>query len=314
MPTRAPRKPKLTVLRANILSQIPWLVHGFSTRVGGSSRAYGKGDLNLGFTPHDAKAAVERNRAAFLHEVGAVTRKSHIGAGKLGRVRSFSQWPLITLRQIHSDVIRCIDSIPELTRDASNDDQLTGDGLITATPGLLLAIQTADCLPVIVVDAKRHVLGVFHAGWRGTAQRIVEKGIGEMHRRFGSLPRDMKAAIGPGIQGCCYEVGEEVRTKFESQFEYGASLFREVKESDPVREKYPLLFLTARAPGHSDLPKKIFLDLVEANRQQLLAAGLLKKNIEASPLCTNCHPELLFSYRAEKGKTGRMMAVVGMRD
>src|ERR1043166_2887161 len=89
---------------------------------------------------------------------------------------------------------------------------------------------------------------------------------------------------------CCYEVGEEVRTKFESQFEYGSKLFREVKESDPVREKYPLLFLTARAPGHSVLPKKIFLDLVEANRQQLLAAGLPKKNIESSPLCTNCQP------------------------
>jgi hypothetical protein len=144
-------------------------------------------------------------------------------------------------------------------------------------------------------------------------QRIVEKGVGEMVRCFGSRPRDLKAAIGPGIGGCCYEVGEEIRTKFESQFGYADELFRETKDSDPVREKYPLLFLTARAPGHSELPKKIFLDLVEANRRQLLDAGLLKKNIEASPLCTNCHPELLFSYRREKGKTGRMMAVAGIR-
>lgn len=202
-------------------------------------------------------------------------------------------------------MIRRIDSVPE--------EPLSGDGMITATPGLMLAIQTADCLPVIVVDTKRHAVGVFHAGWRGTVKRIVEKGVGEMVRCFGSRPRDLKAAIGPGIQGCCYEVGEEVRTKFESQFSYAASLFREVKESDPVREKYPLLFLTARAPGHSDLPKKIFLDLVEANRQQLIAAGVPKKSIETSPLCTNCHPELLFSYRAEKGKTGRMMAVAGIR-
>lgn len=108
-------------------------------------------------------------------------------------------------------------------------------------------------------------------------------------------------------------MGEELRTKFESQFAYAASLFREVKDSDPVREKYPLLFLTARAPGHGELPTRIFLDLVEANRQQLLAAGVQKKNIEASPLCTNCHPDLLFSFRAEKGKTGRMMGVVGIR-
>ena len=301
MPARAPIKSNLTIVRAEHLDTLPWLVHGFSTRMGGSSRAYGRGDLNLGLTKDDARSVVTRNRAAFLRELGAVTHQRR-GSRKVGT----SLWPLITLRQIHSDVIRRVDSIPE--------EPLSGDGLITATPGLLLAIQTADCLPVILVDAKRHVVGVFHAGWRGTVKRIVEKGVGELHRCFGSRPRDLKAAIGPGIQGCCYEVGEEVRVKFESQFEYGASLFREVKESDPVREKYPLLFLSARAPGHSDLPKKIFLDLVEANRQQLLAAGVSAKNIETSSQCTNCHPELLFSYRAEKGKTGRMMGVAGIRE
>ena len=300
MPTRAPNKTKLTILRARHLSALPWLAHGFSTRVAGFSRVYGNGDLNLGFTKDDSKAAVERNRAAFLQELGTVATRRR--ASKRGKIPG---WPLITLRQIHSDVIHRIESPPS--------EPLFGDGMITATPGLLLAIQTADCLPVILVDARTHAVGVFHAGWRGTVQRIVEKGVGEMHRCFGSRPRDLKAAIGPGIQGCCYEVGEEVRTKFESQFEYGSKLFREVKESDPVREKYPLLFLTARAPGHSVLPKKIFLDLVEANRQQLLAAGLPKKNIESSPLCTNCHPEMLFSYRAEKGKTGRMMGVAGIR-
>ncbi|MGA2100810.1 MAG: peptidoglycan editing factor PgeF [Candidatus Sulfotelmatobacter sp.] len=300
MLTRVPNKTKLNIVRTSHLSRIPWLVHGFSTRAGGFSRAYGKGDLNLGFTKDDSRGAVERNRAAFLKELGAVTHTRR----KSSKFRD-SFWPLVTVRQIHSDIIRRVDSDPE--------DPLTGDGLITATPGLLLAIQTADCLPVILVDTKRHAVGVFHAGWRGTVQRIVEKGVGEMHGCFGSRPRDLKAAIGPGIQGCCYAVGEEVRIKFESQFEYGVNLFREVKDSDPVREKYPLLFLTARAPGHSDLPKTIFLDLVEANRQQLLAAGVSKKNIETSALCTNCHPELVFSYRAEKGKTGRMMGVAGIR-
>ena len=298
MPTRAPIKSKLTILRAEVFGKLPWLVHGFSTRAGGFSRAYSKGDLNLGFTKDDPKSTIVRNRAAFLGEVGAIIHKRP-GSRKAG-------WPLVTLRQIHSDIIRRVDSVPK--------EPLSGDGLITATPGLLLAIQTADCLPVILVDTKRRALGVFHAGWRGTVNRIVEKGVGEMHRQFGSRPRDIKAAIGPGIQGCCYEVGEEVRIKFESQFRYGASLFHEVKDSDPVREKYPLLFLTARAPGHSDLPKKIFLDLVEANRQQLLAAGVPAKSIEASPLCTSCRPDLLFSYRAEKGKTGRLMAVAGIRE
>jgi YfiH family protein len=299
--TRALNKKKTTIniLRARHLARIPWLVHGFSTRSGGFSRAYGKGDLNLGFTKDDTGVSVERNRAAFFQSLGAVMRQRRSGKVVAG------VWPLVTLRQIHSDIIHHVESPPA--------QQLTGDGLISATSGLLLAIQTADCLPVILVDTRHRAVGVFHAGWRGTVKRIVEKGVGEMYRNFGTRPRDLKAAIGPGIQGCCYEVGEEVRTKFESQFVYGTSLFREIKESDPVREKYPLLFLTARAPGHSELPKKIFLDLVEANRQQLVAAGVPRKNIEASPLCTNCHPELLFSYRAEKGKTGRMMAVAGIR-
>jgi YfiH family protein len=296
-------KQTLNVLRAKALTSIPWLIHGFSTRVAGFSRAYGKTDLNLGFTKDDSRTTVERNRAAFLQGLCRDSRPRLSGRAKLD---SNGCWPLITLRQIHSDIIHRVNSIPT--------EPLSGDGLITATPSLLLAIQTADCLPVILVDTKRRAIGVFHAGWRGTVQRIVEKGVGEMIRNFSSRPRDIKAAIGPGIQSCCYEVGEEVRTKFESQFAYAASLFHEVKESDPVREKYPLLFLTARAPGHSELPKKIFLDLVEANRQQLLAAGVPKKNIESSPFCTNCHPELLFSYRAEKGKTGRMMAVVGIRN
>jgi len=104
-----------------------------------------------------------------------------------------------------------------------------------------------------------------------------------------------------------------VRTRFESQFAYAASLFSEVKESDPVREKYPLLFLTARAPGHSELPVKIFLDLVEANRRQLMDAGLAAKNIDASAPCTACHTDMLFSHRGDKGVTGRMMAVAGIR-
>jgi YfiH family protein len=295
VPTVPRKKTSVQVLQAEHLKRIPWLIHGFSTRLGGFSRAYGKGDLNLGFTKDEPEASVKRNRTAFLQKLGAVNRS---------RNRK-SLWPVVTLRQIHSDIIRRIDGIPH--------EPLVGDGMITATPGVLLAIQTADCLPVIMVDTRQHAVGVFHAGWRGTVKRIVEKAVGEMIRCFGSRARDLKAAIGPGIHRCCYEVGEEVRTQFQSQFGYWDRLFREVKESDPVREKYPLLFLTARAPGHGELPPQIFLDLVEANRQQLLAAGVPGKSIETSPLCTNCHPELLFSYRAEKGKTGRLMGVAGIR-
>jgi YfiH family protein len=291
VPATAIKNSQLAVLDADSLTRIPWLVHGFSTRVGGVSQVYGKNTLNLGFTKEDSRKEVERNRTAFLKKLAAV---------KNGR-----PWPLITLRQIHSDLIHCIDEVPE--------QQLVGDGLITRKPDILLTIQTADCLPVILVDEKLRAVGVFHAGWRGTVKRIVEKGVGEMRRWFGTQPRNIKAAIGPGVHGCCYEVGPEVRTQFQCQFAYATDLFREVSESDPVREKYPLLFLTARAPGHSELPKKLFLDLVEANRRQLITAGVPAKNITASLLCTSCHTDLLFSYRAEKGVTGRMMGAVGIK-
>jgi YfiH family protein len=289
-------KNRLQLLHSEKLGTLDWLVHGFSTRLGGVSRAYGGNALNLGFTKHDSRAAVERNRQLFLKQLGAANgRKS---------------WPLVSLRQIHSDLIHRVDR----TRvDEMPEQPLVGDGMVTDTPGLVVAVQAADCLPVIMVDRKQRAVGVLHAGWRGTVQRIVEKGVGEMRKHFKSDPRHLLAAIGPGVHGCCYEVGEEVRTRFEAQFAYADILFREVKDSDPVREKYPLLFLTARAPGHGELPAKLFLDLVEANRRQLLDAGLMAKNVDTSAPCTACHTELLFSFRAEKGATGRMMAAAGIR-
>ena len=290
MPIKSANKARPTILRSETLTRIPWLIHGFSTRPGGFSRVYGGRTLNLGFTKQDSRSTVERNRAAFLSQLGAASGKK--------------PWPVVTLRQIHSDLIHCVAELPK--------EPLVGDGLITCMPSVLLAIQTADCLPVILVDTKQRAVGVFHAGWRGTVKRIVEKGVGEMRRCFGTLPKNIKAAIGPGIHACCYDVGSEVRRQFESQFAYAEDLFREVKESDPVREKYPLLFLTARAPGHSELPTRIFLDLVEANRRQLIAAGVLPKNISASTRCTACRPDLLFSYRAEKGVTGRMIGAAGI--
>jgi len=286
----------LQLLRSEKLAKLPWLVHAFSTRSGGVSRVYGGNALNLGFTKHDSRAAVERNRALFLKELGVANgRKS---------------WPLVSLRQIHSDLIHRID---ETRVDEMTKQPLAGDGLVTDTPGLVLAVQAADCLPIVLVDRKRRAVGVFHAGWRGTVKRIVEKGVGEMRKHFKSDPRNLVAAIGPGVHGCCYEVGEEVRTRFEAQFAYAGGLFREVKESDPVREKYPLLFLTARAPGHGELPAKLFLDLVEANRRQLLDAGVMAKSIDTAAPCTACRTELLFSFRAEKGVTGRLMAAAGIR-
>jgi YfiH family protein len=184
---------------------------------------------------------------------------------------------------------------------------------MTDEPGILLGVQTADCIPVLVADRKRHVVAAFHAGWRGTVKRIVESGIGRMRLEFGSRPEDLTAAIGPGVGACCYAVGDEVLSSFESQFFYASELFHEVYDTDPVRTKYPMLFLTQRAPGHSPIGPSLHVDLVEANRRQLLDAGLKAGSIHLTGGCTNCHRDLFFSHRASQGNAGRMMSVIGIR-
>jgi len=272
---------------------LSWLWHGFSTRRGGVSRAYAPedapGELNLGFTPDDDRAHVLRNRELLAE---AVTGDSST--------------PIVTLRQIHSSVLILAESV-------SGDRPCRGDSLVTGQPGLLLGVQTADCIPVLVADRKRKAVAAFHAGWRGTVKRIVEAGIGRMRLEFGSRPEDLTAAIGPGVGPCCYAVGEEVQSQFESQFTYAPALFHEVYDTDPVRTKYPMLFLTQRAPGHSLMGPSLHLDLIEANRRQLLAAGLKPGAIHVATGCTNCHPNTLFSHRASGGRTGRMMSVIGIR-
>ncbi len=279
--------------------RFPWLWAGFSTRKGGRkgelTRAYcaegGEGDLNLGLTAADKPETVFANRRLLVEAV----------TGDAGT-------PLIPIRQFHSNLL-----VDVSAADAGRRQPWKADGLMTGEPGLLLAVQTADCIPVLVADRKRRAVAAFHAGWRGTVKRIVETGVGRMRLTFGSRPQDLIAAIGPGVGSCCYAVGEEVFSAFDSQFDYARALFREILGADPVRAKYPLLFMTQRAPGHFSLGPNLHLDLIEANRRQLLAAGLRAGAIQVVGGCTSCHPELFFSHRASHGRAGRMMAVIGMR-
>lgn len=274
-----------SILRSAVLGSVPGVVHGFSTRISLSGE-----EFDLGLREDADREAAERRRVEFAQLVP--------GNGK-------RKWPLVTARQVHSDVIHVIKEIPT--------QQLAGDGLITNRRGVLLGIKTADCVPVLIADRQGGAVGAFHAGWRGTLARIVEKGAGAMRQHFGVEPEHMVAAIGPCIHGCCYEVSAELRDRFASQFSYGNQLFSEVFSSDPVREKYPLLFMNMRAPGHGAPPSKPHLDLVEANRRQLISVGVPESAIDVSPLCTSCRTDLLFSHRAEKGNTGRMMAAIGLK-
>jgi YfiH family protein len=214
--------------------------------------------------------------------------------------------PLITLRQIHSSVL-------VVAGPGAEKSSCKGDGLMTDRPGILLGVQTADCTPVLVADRKRKVVAAFHAGWRGTVRRIIEKGIGRMRLEFGSKPEDLIAAVGPSIGACCYQVGEELLSEFESQFAYARELFHEVYDSEPVKTKYPMLFLTQRAPGHSPIGPSLHLDVAEANRRQLLDAGLKAEAIQMVGGCTSCHRELFFSHRGSGGRAGRMLSVIGVQ-
>jgi hypothetical protein len=272
-----------------------WLWHGFSTRRGGLSRAYcadeAHGELNLGFTAEEDSDTVAQNRRLFTQ---AVTGDPST--------------PLVDVHQIHSNLV-----LLSRAADASRKKPRSADGLMTDEPGLLVGIRTADCIPILVADRKRRAVAAFHAGWRGTVARIVESGIGRMRLQFGSRPEDLVAAIGPGIGPCCYSVGEEVLSSFESQFAYARELFHEAYDSDPVRIKYPMLFMTQRAPGHSEIGPSLHLNLVEANRRQLLAAGLKPSAVKLIGGCTRCHREWFFSHRGSEGHAGRMMSVIGIR-
>ncbi|MGD0840709.1 MAG: peptidoglycan editing factor PgeF [Candidatus Acidiferrales bacterium] len=276
-------------LAAQPLARLPWLVHGFSTRldtIGGKKAA----PFNLGFTENDARAIVAERRRRFAAAMGA------------------ADWPLFTARQFHSDVIHIIAD----ARVPSEPPR--ADALLTQVPGILLAVQTADCAPILLVDTRHRFTAAVHAGWRGTLARIAQKVLGRMHVTFGTRPADVLAAIGPSIGPCCYEVGPEVAQAFAGQFdaakEWFAGPFDRLAYGE---EPNPLPWLNLMPPGHQPPPPRVHLDLRAANRWQLLDAGVSHTRIVVSPLCTACRTELLFSYRREGAATGRLMAAIGLR-
>jgi YfiH family protein len=240
--------------------------------------------LNLGFSDWDTREHVLSNRKRFLEALGA------------------EDFALVPLRQIHSDVIHAFGTAPA--------EPCRGDASITDTPGLLLAVQTADCVPILLADPARRVVAAVHAGWRGTLRRIVMKTIGRMQMNYGTKPGNLLAALGPAIGGCCYEVGTEVAQAFSAQFANAAEWFDELRTGE---EPNPLQWLSMAPPGHNPPPKKVRLDLRAANRWQLTKAGVKPVNIAVSDLCTACRTDLLFSYRREGPQSGRLIGVIGIK-
>jgi YfiH family protein len=293
----------LTILECVPLARLDWIVHGFSTRGGGISSLLASREeeksarlLNLGFTDWDARKNVMENRVRWLKALNA------------------EDFTLRPLRQVHSDAIELVggaDSSP--SRPVSPGSVRSGDGMISNQPGLLLSVQTADCLPILLVDSKQRSIAAIHAGWRGTLQRIAMKAVGKMRMEFGTRPENVVAAVGPGIGPCCYEVGYEVAREFDSQFADAALWFDEKFERlAGDEEPNPLPWLTMAPPGHPLPPPRTSLNLAAANRSILIRAGLRAQYIFLCGLCTSCRGDLFFSYRKEK-TTGRLLNSVGMR-
>ncbi len=240
--------------------------------------------LNLSFLEWDEKENVAENRRLFQSAVGA------------------SDFLLVPMKQIHSDFIHLFPT--------QSAQPCKGDASTTNAPGLLLAVQTADCVPILLVDPKKRVVAAVHAGWRGTLARVAEKTIGRMRLDFRSKPSDLLAALGPSIGPCCYEVGAELVSKFTAQFADASGYFDEPRTGE---EPNPLQWLNMEPPGHQSPPRNVHLDLRKANRSQLLAAGLRAQNIFTSDLCTACRNDFLFSYRKEGALSGRLLSVIGIR-
>ncbi len=279
------RSKGLRILQLKPLLALPWLVHGFSTRFGGRSSLEGEQVLNLAFMDWDERNNVLENRNQFQSAVNA---------------REFA---LIPLKQVHSDVVHRI--------SAGAVEALPGDASITNVRNVLLSVQTADCVPILLVDPRKRAVAAIHAGWRGTLARIAEKSVGRMIQEYGSKPADLIVAIGPSIGPCCYEVGVELVSKFTAQFVDAAEYFDEPRTGD---EPNPIQWLNMKPPGHQPPPKNVHLDLREANVSQLRSTGIRAANIHVSALCTACNTDIFFSYRKESTRSGRSLAVIGMRE
>jgi YfiH family protein len=256
-----------TLVQAAILRESCGISHAFSTRQGGVSRPP-FATLNLGQSVGDDPAAVEENRRRFFGAFG-------IDPGRVVRAR-----------QVHGDGVLRVDA--GLTERAGFphclvEERAEFDALITDLPGLALVVSTADCLPILIHDPVHRTVAAVHAGWRGTAKRIAARAIAAMSEAYGTDPSDCRAAIGPGIRRCCFEVD--------------AAVTKAVAAALPNWTAHA----TANRPGHW------LLDLAGVNRALLEDAGVFPGRIEDVGPCTSCRNDLFFSHRAEKGRTGRMM-------
>ncbi|MDO4633229.1 MAG: peptidoglycan editing factor PgeF [Eubacteriales bacterium] len=251
-----------------MLSALPGVLHGFSTREGGVSRDH-LSTMNLSFSRGDEEENVRENYRRIAAAIG------------------FSTEDMVFSDQTHTTNVRLVtreDCGKGWNRERDYSDV---DGLITEDPEVVLCTFFADCVPLFFVDPVRHAIGLTHSGWRGTVGKIGKRTVERMQECFGSRPEDLYAAIGPSICQDCYQVSEDVIDEFRANFapKHHAELFR----ADTEEGKYRL-------------------NLWRANELIFEEAGIKKDHIQVTDLCTCCNPQFLYSHRASNGRRGNLAA------
>lgn len=257
------------LIKSELLDDLP---HGFATRLGGVSTQEHTASLNLRFGQNDPDEVILENLSRFCEAVGVSPRST------------------VSAKQIHSSIVRTVSradcgnyyfgTVPPL-EDC--------DGLVTRDSGVTLAVSSADCVPILLYDARNHVAAALHSGWRGTVAAIAWRGI-EAMEALGAEMRYTVAAIGPCIHPCCFEVDERIR-----------------EAAGACGEKYRQKFFFKNSSG------ALFADLPAFNRELLLDRGIREQNIEISELCTSCNNDLFYSYRVEGRARGSMISVISMK-
>ena len=246
-------------------------VNGFSTRLGGVSEMPANA-LSLAGFHDDAADNILENRRRFL--------KLFPG-----------QWALAGCWQVHGADVRVVQSVEDAKpAETTLGETIYCDVIVSDANGVLAAVKTADCVPILLGDPGTRAFAAVHAGWRGTLATAVIVAVQRLKDEYNVKPENLRVAIGASAGPCCYEVGSEVIDAFTTRFGGGANLF------------------TTTRPGHA------MVDLLKANRDQLQSAGVIPERIHTAPICTMCRTDLFFSYRKEKnlhGKVGRLMAIVG---
>jgi len=251
------------MLRVPGWEEIPRLVHGFCGRRGGHSRgAYA--DLNLSLRVGDVPGHVRKNWDRVKAAVGEGLR-------------------FVTMRQVHGAAVCAV--------EPGKGEVGEADGMLTAAPGLALAVLTADCVPILIVAPAQRVVAAVHAGWRGTLSGIAACALRELRHRYDVDPANAHVALGPAIGGCCYEVARDIAAALRER--WGAM-------PDAIRS--------------AAAPEKAYVDLRAANVHVLTQAGVLPEHIVCLGPCTRCRMEEYFSHRGAGGPTGRQLSFIGWQD